>query len=147
MSSNNNNSSSNNSGTRGCLFASGGRFAQALNDPIMEKFNESIHFDKRMWREDLLGSQVYAKGTCRVGILTYVDCELLFLLFWMVSYVKRIYIYIYILIFTNVSLYREEERDLILSGLDQVYKEWEDGLFELKAGDEVRQVYIIKFYW
>lgn len=66
----------------------------------MEKFNESINFDKRMWREDLLGSKAYAKGTCKVGILT------------------------------------EEERDLILKGLDDVYSEWENETFELKPGDE-----------
>ena len=67
---------SNTGGTRGALFASGGRFAEAQNDPIMEKFNESINFDKRMWREDLLGSKAYAKGTCKVGILTYVNYEM-----------------------------------------------------------------------
>ena len=94
------NNSSTISGTRGALFASGGRFAEAQNDPIMEKFNESIHFDQRMWREDIRGSQVYAKGICLAGILT------------------------------------EEERESILSGLNQVYKEWEDGSFELRAGDE-----------
>lgn len=87
------NNSSTISGTRGALFASGGRFAEAQNDPIMEKFNESIHFDQRMWREDIRGSQVYAKGICLAGILT------------------------------------EEERESILSGLNQVYKEWEDGSF------------------
>ena len=31
----------------------GGRFTGAT-DPLMEKFNESLPFDKRMWREDLL---------------------------------------------------------------------------------------------
>ena len=35
----------------------GGRFTGAT-DPLMEKFNESLPFDKRMWKEDLLvGSQ------------------------------------------------------------------------------------------
>ncbi len=31
----------------------GGRFTGAT-DPLMEKFNESLPFDKRMWREDLM---------------------------------------------------------------------------------------------
>ncbi len=31
----------------------GGRFTGAT-DPLMEKFNESLPFDKRMWKEDLL---------------------------------------------------------------------------------------------
>lgn len=30
----------------------GGRFTGAT-DPVMEKFNASIHYDKRMWREDV----------------------------------------------------------------------------------------------
>jgi argininosuccinate lyase len=30
----------------------GGRFTGAT-DPLMEKFNESLPFDKRLWREDL----------------------------------------------------------------------------------------------
>jgi len=34
------------SGARGGLFGAGGRF-KGGTDPIMEKFNESIHFDKR----------------------------------------------------------------------------------------------------
>ena len=33
-------------GTRGGLFGAGGRF-KGGTDPIMEKFNESINFDKR----------------------------------------------------------------------------------------------------
>jgi hypothetical protein len=33
-------------GARGGLFGAGGRF-KGGNDPIMEKFNESINFDKR----------------------------------------------------------------------------------------------------
>lgn len=34
------------SGSRGGLFGAGGRF-KGGTDPIMEKFNESISFDKR----------------------------------------------------------------------------------------------------
>uniref|UniRef100_A0A7S2L8J6 Argininosuccinate lyase n=1 Tax=Leptocylindrus danicus TaxID=163516 RepID=A0A7S2L8J6_9STRA len=36
----------------------------------MEKFNESIHFDKRMWHEDITGSIAYAKANAKIGILT-----------------------------------------------------------------------------
>jgi argininosuccinate lyase len=39
----------------------------------MEKFNESIHFDKRMWEQDVNGSIAYAKATCKVGILTETE--------------------------------------------------------------------------
>ena len=57
------------SGARGGLFGTGGRFSGGT-DPIMEKFNESINFDKRMWSQDLRGSIAYAKATQKVGILT-----------------------------------------------------------------------------
>lgn len=57
------------SGSRGGLFGAGGRF-KGGTDPIMEKFNESINFDKRMWSQDVRGSIAYAKATQRVGILT-----------------------------------------------------------------------------
>ena len=41
----------------------------------MEKFNESINFDKRMWSQDIRGSIAYAKATQRVGILTVDECD------------------------------------------------------------------------
>ena len=57
----------------------GGRFTGAT-DPLMEKFNESLPFDKRMWREDLkvgcaacccqqslLFSSTLWPGTCSKG--------------------------------------------------------------------------------
>jgi len=61
-------------GTRGRLFGAGGRF-RAGNDPIMEKFNESIHFDKRMWSQDLQCSMAYAKAIFHIGILTKDECN------------------------------------------------------------------------
>lgn len=57
------------SGARGGLFGAGGRF-KGGTDPIMEKFNESISFDKRMCMQDLQGSIAYAKATTKVGIIT-----------------------------------------------------------------------------
>jgi argininosuccinate lyase len=36
----------------------------------MEKFNESLPFDKRMWAEDIQGSQAYARALARAGVLT-----------------------------------------------------------------------------
>ncbi|KAJ1821757.1 argininosuccinate lyase [Coemansia sp. S610] len=47
----------------------GGRFS-GETDPLMEAFNESIHFDRRMYAADIRGSQAYAKALCRQGILT-----------------------------------------------------------------------------
>ncbi len=46
--------------SRGGLFGKGGRFNGSV-DPVMEKFNASINFDKRMWEEDLDGSITYAR--------------------------------------------------------------------------------------
>ncbi|KAG7356576.1 argininosuccinate lyase [Nitzschia inconspicua] len=86
-------------GTRGGLFGAGGRF-KGGTDPIMEKFNESISFDKRMWAQDIRGSIAYAKAIGKVGIIS------------------------------------DEEVKLLVEGLEQVYKEWEEGTIEIKPGDE-----------
>ena len=47
----------------------GGRFTEAV-DPLMEQFNSSIEVDKRMWKQDVEGSQAYAKALERAGLLT-----------------------------------------------------------------------------
>ncbi len=47
----------------------GGRFERPV-DPLMEKFNASIGFDRRMWREDIAGSRAYAAALERAGIIT-----------------------------------------------------------------------------
>lgn len=47
----------------------GGRFTGAT-DPLMEKFNESLPFDKRLWAHDLSGSQAYARALAKAGVLT-----------------------------------------------------------------------------
>ncbi|HRW06095.1 MAG TPA: argininosuccinate lyase [Caldilineaceae bacterium] len=47
----------------------GGRFTGAT-DPLMEEFNDSIGFDKKLWAEDLRGSQAYARALARSNILT-----------------------------------------------------------------------------
>ena len=66
----------------------------------MEKFNESLWFDKRMWAQDIRGSVAYAKAIGKVGIIN------------------------------------DEEVDLLTKGLEQVRKEWEEGNFVVKPGDE-----------
>jgi argininosuccinate lyase len=63
-------------GARGGLFGAGGRF-KGGTDPIMEKFNESISFDKRMWSQDIRGSIAYAKAIQKVGIVTEDETKLL----------------------------------------------------------------------
>lgn len=64
------------SGDRGGLFGAGGRFKGGV-DPIMEKFNESISFDKRMWDQDIRGSIAYAKAIGKVGIITEDEVTIL----------------------------------------------------------------------
>ena len=47
----------------------GGRFTKTT-DAMMEEFNSSISFDKRMYREDIAGSMAHAAMLARCGILT-----------------------------------------------------------------------------
>lgn len=54
----------------------GGRFTGST-DPVMEKFNASIHYDKRMWREDVQGSKAYVKAIQKVGLVTEDECNLI----------------------------------------------------------------------
>jgi argininosuccinate lyase len=41
----------------------------------MEKFNESLPFDKRMWAEDIRGSQAYARALAKAGVLTQDEAD------------------------------------------------------------------------
>lgn len=41
----------------------------------MEKFNESLPFDKRMWAEDIRGSQAYARALSKAGVLTAAEAD------------------------------------------------------------------------
>ena len=52
----------------------GGRFTGAT-DPAMEAFNNSIHFDKRMWRADIDGSIAYARALAAAKLLTAAEAE------------------------------------------------------------------------
>ncbi|MDD5170088.1 MAG: argininosuccinate lyase, partial [Syntrophales bacterium] len=51
----------------------GGRFREATNSDV-EAFTSSIHFDCRLYRQDIAGSMAHAKMLCRQGILS-VDEE------------------------------------------------------------------------
>lgn len=41
----------------------------------MEKFNDSLRFDKCMWDEDITGSEAYAKALQKTGILTETEAK------------------------------------------------------------------------
>ncbi len=51
-----------------------GRFREST-ETIMEKFNASISFDRKLYREDIEGSIVYAEGLARAGLLTKSELE------------------------------------------------------------------------
>jgi argininosuccinate lyase len=52
----------------------GGRFTGAT-DPVMERFNNSIGYDKTMWREDIEGSKQYARALEKCNILTTEELD------------------------------------------------------------------------
>lgn len=52
----------------------GGRFTGAT-DPMMHRFNESLSYDKRMWAQDIRGSQAYARALVGCGILEQAEAE------------------------------------------------------------------------
>ncbi|KAL8366832.1 hypothetical protein RB599_011219 [Gaeumannomyces hyphopodioides] len=47
----------------------GGRFTGGL-DPLMVAYNESIYFDKNMYRQDILGSVAFARANCKAGVIS-----------------------------------------------------------------------------
>ena len=52
----------------------GGRFSGAT-DPVMEKFNNSMNYDKIMWCEDIAGSIAYSRALGKCGILQSAEVE------------------------------------------------------------------------
>eukprot|EP00729_Bicosta_minor_P015076 gene15076-236_t len=51
----------------------GGRFT-GETDPVMEAFNASIGFDKRMWKQDIAGSKAYVKALQKISIVSAEEC-------------------------------------------------------------------------
>ncbi len=52
----------------------GGRFSQATNE-MVEKFSASEHFDRRLYSQDILGSQAHARMLARCGVISPEDAE------------------------------------------------------------------------
>ncbi|XP_006859786.1 PREDICTED: argininosuccinate lyase-like isoform X3 [Chrysochloris asiatica] len=52
----------------------GGRFVGSV-DPIMEKFNSSIAYDRNLWEVDIQGSKAYSKGLQKAGLLTKAEMD------------------------------------------------------------------------
>ena len=54
----------------------GGRF-RAATDPTAEKFTASLSFDRRLWPHDVTGSEAWARGLERAGLLTAAELDLI----------------------------------------------------------------------
>jgi len=52
----------------------GGRFAEGT-DVLVEAFTESVSFDRRLWRQDIAGSQAHARMLAKVGVLSAADTD------------------------------------------------------------------------
>lgn len=50
----------------------GGRFEEAT-DSLVERYTVSVHFDSRLWREDIEGSKAHASMLARQGIISKED--------------------------------------------------------------------------
>ena len=55
----------------------GGRFSKNT-DKLMDDFNSSIHFDSRMYRQDILGSAAHVKMLGSCGIIPKADADLIY---------------------------------------------------------------------
>lgn len=52
----------------------GGRF-ETKPSVIMQEINESISFDKKLYKQDIKGSKAHAKMLCQIGILTKAELK------------------------------------------------------------------------
>lgn len=52
----------------------GGRFVGTV-DPIMDKFNSSISYDRNLWNVDVQGSKAYSRGLEEAGLLTKAELQ------------------------------------------------------------------------
>lgn len=44
-------------------------------DPIMDKFNSSISYDRNLWNVDVQGSKAYSRGLEEAGLLTKAELQ------------------------------------------------------------------------
>ncbi len=51
-----------------------GRFTEATNATV-ESFTASVHFDRRLYRHDIMGSIAHAQMLAHVGVLTAKECD------------------------------------------------------------------------
>ena len=53
---------------KGVPVSRSGRFGQTADEGLID-FTESVSFDKRLWRQDIVGSMAHARALCQAGIL------------------------------------------------------------------------------
>ena len=51
-----------------------GRFDEPMSD-LLKRYNASVNFDKRMWRQDIRGSLAHAKMLVKQNIISAEDGE------------------------------------------------------------------------
>ena len=52
----------------------GGRFAEGTS-ALVERFSESVSFDRRLYRQDIAASGAHARGLAKIGVLTQIEAE------------------------------------------------------------------------
>ncbi len=52
----------------------GGRFSEATSS-LVERFTQSVSFDRRLYRQDIAASRAHAQMLAKVGVLTAVEAE------------------------------------------------------------------------
>ena len=52
----------------------GGRFAEATEASV-EEFTASVHYDARLYRQDIMGSKAHARMLARQGLITDEECD------------------------------------------------------------------------
>ena len=52
----------------------GGRFSEPTNE-LVEAFTESVSFDSRLYRQDIMGSIAHSKMLAKIGVLTSQEAQ------------------------------------------------------------------------
>ena len=137
----------------------GGRFT-GDTDPLMVQFNESLPVDKRMWREDIQvgrarlrlfmhaawqppGPQAWMGASCRHAAADHPrsrcaagDAPFLPAQAGADGLCVQQGSQAYAAALANAGVITQQEADEISRGLQQVASEWQQGSFQVKAGDE-----------
>ncbi len=51
-----------------------GRFEEGPSEALMA-YTSSLHFDRRLWHDDIVGSRAHVRGLSRCGLLSTAECE------------------------------------------------------------------------